>query len=76
MNPWSTVQTVHGRGYFFSLNTSAPCFLKAFDMGEFCPLPVLLRCAQAMQFPPQQKPGKLAGLTQIVSIKKLPCDRF
>ena len=62
MNPWSTVQTVHGRGYFFSLNTSAPCFLKAFDMGESCPLPVLLRCAQEPGFPLQQKPRKLRGL--------------
>ncbi|MBW1947283.1 MAG: hypothetical protein JRI33_05025, partial [Deltaproteobacteria bacterium] len=36
MNPWSHV-TVHGRGYFFSLHTSAPCFLKAFDMGDVLP---------------------------------------
>ena len=59
------------RGYFFSLNTSAPCFLKAFDMGESCPLPVLLRFAQEPGFPPQQKPRKLRGLPLNCS-KKYP----
>ena len=34
VNPWSIQQTVHGRRHFFSLHTSAPCFLKAFDMGD------------------------------------------
>ncbi|MBW1927259.1 MAG: hypothetical protein JRI35_08735, partial [Deltaproteobacteria bacterium] len=62
MNPWSRV-TVHGRGYFFSLHTSAPCFLEAFDMGDVLPpLHSPYAALKAMQFPPQQKPGKLRGL--------------
>ena len=36
VNPWSRV-TVHGRGYFFSLHTSAPCFLRLLTWGDVLP---------------------------------------
>jgi len=51
-----------------------------------CPSAFALRCAQAMQFPPQQKPGKLRGLPLnrskkyplpgTVAVRALPQERF
>jgi len=60
VNPWSHV-TVHGRGYFFSLNTTAPCFLKAFDMGDVLPPPRSPSLRSGAGVSPTAKAGKTTG---------------
>ena len=56
----------------FHFHHSAPCFLEAFDMGDvLSPLHSPYAALKAMQFPPQQKPGKLQGLPLNCS-KKYP----
>ena len=63
-------------GISFHLTLQPLVFLRLLTWGSLAPSPFSFAALKAMRFPMLQRPGKLAGLTQIVSIKKLPCDQF
>jgi len=66
-------QPFTGRGYFFSLNTSAPCFLRLLTWGSLAPSAFALRCAcgDAVS-PPLSKSQENYGSFPLNCSKKYP----
>jgi len=68
MNPWSHVRDRSRAGDIsFHFTLQPLVFLRLLTWGMSCPLCIRLSCAQAMQFPPQQKPRKPLPLRSAMS---------